>query len=187
MPRNFNVLRDEKVRAKLIALIAEGIGVTYAAKQVGSDRRMVFKYREEDTVFDEAYREAYIFSVESAIGEAKMALENADSRDQILKFKELLKHAEWEAEKLLKHYQPVQKMEVEHQGPMVIGWEQVCSKCGGSMVDVTPDPKLIEGDGDAGLQKGISGLPRQTGAEEASSRSQLSQTADDQIRQSAEG
>ena len=78
MPRNFNVLRDKKVRAKLIALIAEGIGVTYAAKQVGSDRRMVFKYRKEDTAFDEAYREAYIFSVESAIGEAKMALENAD-------------------------------------------------------------------------------------------------------------
>jgi hypothetical protein len=78
-------------------------------------------------------------------------------------------------------------MEVEHQGPMVIGWEQVCFKCGGSMVDVTPDPKLIEGGADAGLQKGISGLPRETGTEEAQSRPQLSSSADDQIRQGAKG
>ena len=162
MPRPVNVLRDEKVRKKLIALIADGIGVTYAAKKVGSDRRNVFKYRKEDTEFDEAYREAYIFSVETAIGEAKNALENAESRDQILKFKELLKHAEWEAEKLLKHYQPVQKMEMEHTGPMVIGWENVCSRCGGSMVDVTPPPNVIEvtADGETELPQGIRQLPQ---------------------------
>ena len=53
----------------------------------------------------------------------KLTLEQAESRDDILRAKECLAHSRWEAEKLLKDFQPIQKSEVQHSGPMIIGWE----------------------------------------------------------------
>ena len=50
---------------------------------------------------------------------------NATSRDDVLKYKELLRHAEWMAEKRLAIFQPTQRAEVTHQGPMVVGWKTV--------------------------------------------------------------
>lgn len=140
---------------RIIHLISEGCGVGHAANELGVRRRLIYEQRQLNTEFDEAYRSAYIFSVENAISESKVALENAGDRVAVMKYKELLKHAEWEAEKLLKHYQPIQKVEMAHTGPMVIGWENAnenCPKCGHNMTDVTP-LKLIEGDVD-GTEKG---------------------------------
>ena len=166
--------KRQEICARVVELISEGVGVTYAAEKAGADRKSIWRWRQTDPVFDEEYRKAYLFAVENAIGEAKRQLETAGSRDEILKHGKLLNHAEWEAEKLLKHYQPIQKMEVEHSGPMVIGWDeqQVCPKCGHNMADVTDQVTIVENDDGAGLQERIPELPRQAGTEETESSSE---------------
>lgn len=163
--------KRKEICARVVELISEGVGVTFAANQAGADRKTIWRWRQQDAQFDEEYRKAYLFTVENGISEAKRALEAAQSRDEILKHGKLLNHAEWEAEKLLKHYQPIQKMEVEHSGPMVIGWDdqQVCPKCGHNMADVS-DVTIVENDDGAGLQVGIPELPQQADAEEAEGR-----------------
>ena len=55
---------------------------------------------------------------EDGLNEAK----ESGNRNAILAADKLLSHARWEAEKLLALYQPVQKSQVEHSGPMIIGW-----------------------------------------------------------------
>ena len=59
-------------------------------------------------------------------------------------------------------------MEVEHSGPMVIGWDdnQVCPKCGHNMSDVS-GVTIVENDDAEGLQVGIPQLPQQADAEKA--------------------
>ena len=160
--------RRKEICARVVELISEGVGVTFAANRAGADRKTIWRWRQQDAQFDEEYRKAYLFTVENGIGEAKRALEAAEGRDEILKHGKLLSHAEWEAEKLLKHYQPIQKMEVEHSGPMVIGWDdnQVCPKCGHNMSDVS-EVTIVENDDAEGLQVGIPQLPQQADAEEA--------------------
>jgi hypothetical protein len=58
-----------------------------------------------------------------------------------------MRHDEWSAEKLLPHYQPKQKGEVEHSGPMVIGWDtgpSSCPQCGWNMDALNETTKVID-------------------------------------------
>ena len=95
--------------------------------------------RSKDPELDERMISAMIASRQPALEDAVMRLKGAESRDDILRAKELVRHYEWEAEKLLPLYRSVQKHEVEHTGPMVIGWRdaKACPKCGFNMDDVS--------------------------------------------------
>ena len=95
--------------------------------------------RSKDLELDERMISAMIASRQPALDDAVLTLKEAESRDDILRAKELVRHYEWEAEKLLPLYRSVQKHEVEHTGPMVIGWRdaKACPKCGFNMDDVS--------------------------------------------------
>ncbi len=147
MARNIPVLADEVKRQKLLELISEGKGLKGGCEVLKMDRSAVFQYRRKDDVFDGQYRSAMVAGAEIALEDAEHLLNAAGTRDEILKGKELLRHAQWKAEKLLVMYQPKQKMEVEHSGPMVIGWQdggQVCPRCGHSMHDAGGDIVVID-------------------------------------------
>jgi hypothetical protein len=97
--------------------------------------------RSKNQELDQRIVNAMISSRQPALDDAVLTLKEAESRDDILRAKELVRHYEWEAEKLLPLYRTVQKHEVEHTGPMVIGWDDKssCPKCGHNMQDVTPE------------------------------------------------
>ena len=77
-------------------------------------------------IVNEARRDGILARLETD----KLTLEQAISRDDILRAKECLAHSRWEAEKLLKDFQPIQKSEVTHSGPMIIGWENETPNAG---------------------------------------------------------
>jgi hypothetical protein len=59
------------------------------------------------------------------LDDARKAMELAEGRDEILKHKELLGHAESLPEKRLAIFQPATRAEVKIDGPMVVGWNTI--------------------------------------------------------------
>jgi hypothetical protein len=113
-----NVVKDlilERLsNGDMLADICVGIGV---------NRSSVYKYTQRNRDFGELYDRAHCAGIEAFLEDARNDLKQAGNRDDILRSKELLRHAEWRAEKLLIRYQPTSKQEVVHKGPMVIGWQ----------------------------------------------------------------
>ena len=107
----------------IIERLALGDMLKDICEDIGVNRSNVYRMTQRDKEFGELYDRAHLTGIEAFLEEARSTLATASNRDEILRAKELLRHAEWRAEKLLIRYQPTQKSEVKHSGPMVIGWE----------------------------------------------------------------
>tara|TARA_R110002012_G_scaffold302195_2_gene502980 strand:- start:1445 stop:1897 length:453 start_codon:yes stop_codon:yes gene_type:complete len=110
------------IEALLIGL-EEGRYENGLCEELGVDPSAVRAWKRNDSDLREQVREARCDGILARLETDKLRLETAASRDEILRAKECLAHSRWEAEKLLKDFQPVQKQEVAHVGPYVIGWE----------------------------------------------------------------
>jgi len=111
-------------KAIIIERLAEGVMLKDICADIGIDRSNVFRYCQRHGDFNDQYNQAHRDGIEAFLEDARKGLADASDRNEILKAKELLRHAEWRAEKLLSRYQPMQKQEVTHKGPMVIGWKE---------------------------------------------------------------
>ena len=107
----------------IIERLALGDMLKDICKEIGVNRSNVYRMTQRNKEFSELYDRAHLTCIEAFLEEARSTLATAANRDEILRAKELLRHAEWRAEKLLIRYQPTQKSEVKHSGPMIIGWE----------------------------------------------------------------
>ena len=107
----------------IIERLALGDMLKDICKDINVNRSNVYRMTQRDKEFGELYDRAHLTGIEAFLEEARSTLATAANRDEILRAKELLRHAEWRAEKLLTRYQPTQKSEVKHSGPMLIGWE----------------------------------------------------------------
>ena len=107
----------------IIERLALGDMLKDICEEIGVNRSNVYRMTQRDKEFGELYDRAHLTGIEAFLEEARSTLATAANRDEILRAKELLRHAEWRAEKLLTRYQPTQKSEVKHSGPMIIGWE----------------------------------------------------------------
>lgn len=134
-------LTPEKAQ-ELIEGLFLGSNLAELCKQPGMPTdRAVRLARSRDPELADEFMRAFIACAEVYLEEAEAMLDKARTRDEILKAKTKINHAEWKAEKLLPAYQAVQKMEVAHTGPMVFGWDdgpESCPKCGYNMKDVSP-------------------------------------------------
>jgi crotonobetainyl-CoA:carnitine CoA-transferase CaiB-like acyl-CoA transferase len=110
-------------RGIIIERLALGDMLKDICDDIGVNRSNVYRMTQRDKEFGELYDRAHLTGIEAFLEEARATLATAANRDEILRAKELLRHAEWRAEKLLIRYQPTQKSEVKHSGPMIIGWE----------------------------------------------------------------
>ena len=110
------------VRDGILERLSNGDMLAEICAGIGINRTSVYRYTQRNRDFGEMYDRAHRVGIESFIEDARSDLKEADTRDGILRAKELLRHAEWRAEKLLVRYQPISKQEVVHKGPMVIGW-----------------------------------------------------------------
>lgn len=189
MARNIPVLKEHPEKQKVILdILGNGGTLLEASIKIGLDRSQIFRYRMQDDDFDDAYRSAWIMGIEIQMEESEKKLREAVTRDEIMQADKQIRHDEWKAEKLLPHYQPKQRVEVEHSGPMILGWDtgpQSCPKCGWNMDNANDDVRVIEHG--AGLQGGISEVPFETGTEEAAGGPQPSAPPDGRKRKSAEG
>lgn len=107
----------------IIERLALGDMLKDICEEIGVNRSNVYRMTQRNKEFSELYDRAHLTGIEAFLEEARSTLATAANRDEILRAKELLRHAEWRAEKLLIRYQPTQKSEVKHSGPMIIGWE----------------------------------------------------------------
>ena len=110
------------IEALLIGL-EQGEYENALCSQLGVDPSNVRVWKRKDPELRELVNEARRDGILARLEADKLTLEKATSRDDILRAKECLAHSRWEAEKLLKDFQPIQKSEVKHNGPMIIGWE----------------------------------------------------------------
>ncbi len=115
-------LTNEKCEV-ILERIALGDMLKDICDDIGVNRSNVYRLTQRDKDFGNLYDRAHLTGIESFLEEARSTLATSENRDEILRAKELLRHAEWRAEKLLTRYQPTQKSEVKHSGPMIIGWE----------------------------------------------------------------
>ena len=124
--------KARKITAQVKTAIVEGMAAGHTlldmCEKHGLDRSGVWRARQADHQFDEQFERAAANGILSYLDTAKRNLASAASRDDVLKYKELLRHAEWMAKKRLALFQPTQKQEVTHQGPMVVGWQTIEGK-----------------------------------------------------------
>lgn len=111
------------VRDMILERLSNGEMLSDICVEIGINRASVYKFTQRNRDFGEMYDRAHCVGIEAFLEDARADLKSAGSRDGILRAKELLRHAEWRAEKLLARYQPISKQEVVHKGPMVIGWQ----------------------------------------------------------------
>jgi hypothetical protein len=112
----------ELIEALLIGL-EEGRYENGLCGELGVDPSVVRTWKRGDGELREQVREARCDGILARLESDKLRLETAVGRDEILRADKCLVHSRWEAEKLLKDFQPVQKQEVAHIGPYVIGWD----------------------------------------------------------------
>tara|TARA_R110000823_G_scaffold243640_5_gene367825 strand:- start:46 stop:528 length:483 start_codon:yes stop_codon:yes gene_type:complete len=121
--------KNRKITAEIKIEIVEGMAAGHTlldmCEKFKLNRSGVWRARQADAEFDEQFERAACNGISTFLETAKRDLQTASSRDDILKYKELLRHAEWMAEKRLALFQPTQKAEVTHNGPMVIGWQTI--------------------------------------------------------------
>jgi ribosomal protein L30E len=110
------------VRDQILERLSNGDMLADICAGIGINRTSVYRYTQRNRDFGEMYDRAHRVGIEAFLEDARNDLKQAGNRDEILRSKELLRHAEWRAEKLLARYQPISKQEVLHKGPMVIGW-----------------------------------------------------------------
>ena len=115
----------DKVKQDIIDGMAQGLMLLDLCNKHHISRSGVWRARQSDEEFDLAFEHAATTGILSFLDDARQNLENANSRDEILKRKEILRHAEWMAEKRLVMFQPMQRAEVKVDGPMVIGWQTI--------------------------------------------------------------
>ena len=111
------------LKKKIIARMAEGALLVEVCREIECTPQGVWKERQADIEFDRLFELACKNGILVYLDEARENLTNAETRDDVLKFKELLRHAEWQAEKRLIMFQPTVKSELKVDGPMVVGWQ----------------------------------------------------------------
>lgn len=113
---------------KIIDAIVEGLQIGRYENDLcvalGVCSRSLRRWKVADADLRERVNQARLDGILARLEADKLALEQAVGRDDILRAKECLAHSRWEAERLLKDFNPVQKQEVAHVGPMVFGWEK---------------------------------------------------------------
>jgi len=110
---------------QLLTMVREGGTLRHSCKELGVSERTVRGWRHADKELDDIFFKARLDGAQAKLDVYEDGLNEAKesgNRNAILAADKLLSHARWEAEKLLALYQPVQKSQVEHSGPMIIGW-----------------------------------------------------------------
>jgi len=113
------------VKENIVTGMAQGQMLIDLCEQHKISRQGVWEARRADPAFDELFEQAACNGITVSLENARKELAAATKRDDILKYKELLRHAEWMAEKRLAIYQPAQRAEITHNGPMVVGWKTI--------------------------------------------------------------
>ena len=113
------------VKENIVTGMAQGQMLIDLCEQHKISRQGVWEARRADSAFDELFEQAACNGITVSLENARKDLAAATKRDDVLKYKELLRHAEWMAEKRLAIYQPAQRAEITHNGPMVVGWKTI--------------------------------------------------------------
>ena len=113
------------VKENIVTGMAQGQMLIDLCEQHKISRQGVWEARRADPAFDELFEQAACNGITVSLENARKDLAAATKRDDVLKYKELLRHAEWMAEKRLAIYQPAQRAEITHNGPMVVGWKTI--------------------------------------------------------------
>ena len=134
--------KDELIE-KLLTTVREGGTFQSACKELEVAERIVRYWRKNDELLNERFLKARLESPLAKLDMYEDALKAAKiskDRNEILAADKLLAHARWEAEKLLTLFQPVQKSEVAHTGPMIIGWDDGDGKISDIKINVPVSP-----------------------------------------------
>lgn len=136
--------RNQKLIDKLLLGLEAGRYENELCAELDVHPTNVRIWKRKDPELREMVNEARRDGILARLEADKLALEAAISRDDILRAKECLAHSRWEAEKLLKDFQPIQKSEVTHSGPMIIGWENETPNAGENATQEkrTSEPRL---------------------------------------------
>jgi hypothetical protein len=124
----------ERVQA-IIDRVRLGATLKAACKTENVSDRTMREWRQGDEELETNIFNARLAGIWPKLEEAEDALRNAKDRDAAIIADKIANHTRWLAEKLLAVFQPIQKSEVEHTGPVVIGWQP--------RLDVVEQPALV--------------------------------------------
>lgn len=134
-------------RERILDGVRSGRKLNDIANDIGCSRQAIYQMRERDAEFTRQYWDARGAQVEARIDEYEEMLVNASDRTEVLKYKELLAHVRWEAEKLIPQLRDTQrreaKVEEETAKTILIKWADdapdIMNAGRENMIDVTPD------------------------------------------------
>jgi hypothetical protein len=133
-------------REMILDGVRSGSRLDDIANQIGCSRQAIYLMRQRDAEFSRQYWDARGAQVEARIDEYQDMLVNATDRTEVMKYKELLAHVRWEAEKLIPQLRDTQRHEVkveEEPGRIIeIRWADdapdVMNAGREKLIDVTP-------------------------------------------------
>ena len=96
------------------------------------------KWRLKDDNLDQRIFTARLKGIWPKLDAAEKGLNEARTRDEILKSDKVASHCRWMAEKLLTTFQPDRKINIEHSGPVIIGWRSRDNDDDAKVIDHDP-------------------------------------------------
>ena len=112
MPRPLHFDTPEN-RDLILERIVDGQTLEEIAAELGCTTRAIYKMRERDRELRVQYWEARAFRVEQQISDCIKELRTAGDKTEVMRVKELLNHARWEAEKLIPTYRQINRHELQ--------------------------------------------------------------------------
>lgn len=112
MPRA-PIFDTPEIRELILERIVDGHTLEEIAAELGCTSRAIYKMRERDRELREQYWEARAFRIEEQISDCLRQLHTANDKTEVMRVKEMLNHARWEAEKLIPTYRQINRHEVK--------------------------------------------------------------------------
>jgi hypothetical protein len=116
-----------EILERIIDGLWEGETLTSLCAAEGISDRALRDWRKADKELNKRVNDGRLEGIVAKVDIAEDALKKAmasDERNEILGADKFAAHTRWQAEKLLPRFQPTSKSQVEHTGPIVVGWDE---------------------------------------------------------------
>ena len=123
------VKKTKKICDEILERFGDGEYLSHICTGKGEypDQATFWRWRQKDRELTEQFMSSLVKNVSALLEKLELLIENASTRDEILKADEMLNHYRWKAEKLVPSMQSTSKSLVELQGAIgsyTVSWAE---------------------------------------------------------------
>ena len=121
--------KTKKICEEILTRFGDGEYLSHICTGKGEypDQATFWRWRQKDRELAEQFMSSLVKNVSALLEKSELLIENASTRDEILKADKMLNHYRWKAEKLVQSMQSTSKSLVELQGAIgsyTVSWAE---------------------------------------------------------------